>query len=367
MHCPHSQGKGAMAGKQSNFWGLRTVGYGSGVLALGAIAAALAALPAPSLANSLMEQLTIQQNSGTRGPARDQADQYMRLGQTEGAKGNWPAAIAAWQQAQQLYQAIGDMDGQGMAYSYLAAAYNRTAQPRAREDAMRRQLAVTRDQRDFTGQLYANNNLGRALAGRASGSPGAGTLFMEGMDVASSTRNQKGEYLTAQNMAWLANSLEQPDLTIRRYEYAFLPANQWYANPNSYAMKLGDRGAQRIDQARFYMGTRFTQVGDRFAAQAGNAPLQFQTLDNQVVAYQAMGRYDLMTDTLEERLALARAVGDPQEELATLTALGQTNLNVGRTVLAQRYYGQALVVAERLNDQQQAGVLRERLATFTAP
>lgn len=347
---------------------LRTARWAAGAIALSSLAAALAALPTlPAGASDLNQQLTVRLNSGTRSPERDEADRLMAVGQAQAVSGNWSGAIAAWRQAQLLYQRIGDMDGQGVAYSYLVSAYNQTGQPHAREDAMRRQLAVARDQRDFTGQLYANNNLGRALAPRASGTPGAGTLFMEGMDVASSVRNQRGEYLAARNMTWLANSLDQPDLTMRRYEYAFLPPSQWFANPDSFGTQLQARGEQRLTEDRFYMATRFSGAADNLASRAGNVPLQFQAIDDRVVAYRAMGRYDLATDSLEDRLQLARAIANPQEELATLAALGEMNLDVGRTVLAQRYYSQALVVAERLNDSEQTNALRERLASFTSP
>lgn len=158
------------------------------------------------------------------------------------------------------------MDGQGIAYDYLATLHNRMGHTAAAEDALRRRLAVARDQRDFTGQIYANNALGRVLAPRANGSPAAGSLFMEGMDVAASVRHQRGESLAAQNITWLANSLDQPDLTIRRYEFAFLPADQWYANPTSYGWKLNDRGAQRLDDRRYYMATRFNSTANTLAA-----------------------------------------------------------------------------------------------------
>lgn len=77
-----------------------------------------------------------------------------------------------------------------------------------------------------------------------------------------------------------------------------------------------------------------------------------------------MGRFDLATDSLEERLLLAQSLNNPQEEMATLALLGELNQDVGRTTLAQRYYEQAIVVAEKLNDSDQTSLLRERLASF---
>lgn len=331
----------------------------------GAIAFSSFLMPSVSQAQDLNQQLTVRLNSGTHSPARNEADRLLQLGSTQSANGDLPSAIASWQRAQLLYQQIGDMDGQGLAYNYLVLAYNQTGQTRAREDAMRRQLAVARDQRDFTGQIYASNNLGRALAPRLEGgSTAAGEMFVEGMTVASGIRNRQGEYLTARNMTWLANSLDQPDLLTRRYEVAFLPPNQWTANPVSYGVKLNAQGERRLNEQRYYMATRFNTVADTLGERANSPSIQFRAIDDLVVAYRAMGRYDLATDSLDDRLQLARSLNSPREELATLALLGEINQDVGRTELAQRYYEQALVVAQQVNDPRLTTIFRERLAGF---
>jgi tetratricopeptide (TPR) repeat protein len=326
-----------------------------------------ALVPVTASASDLNRQLTIHLNSGSRSTARDEADRLTQWGQSQAAQGDWARAIGSWQRALQLYQTLGDMDAQGMIYGYLASAYAQTGQPRATEDALRRQLAVTRDQRDFSSQVYANNNLGRALAPRSGGSPGAGTLFVEGMEVAGSLRHHSGERLTAKNITWLANSLDQPDLTMRNYEVAFLPSEQWYANPVSYATQLNDRGEGNLQQRRYYMASRLHGVADSLASRSGDAANQFRAIDDLVIAFRAMGRYDRATDVLGDRLLLAQRTGNVREELASLTALGTVNQEVGRIELAQGYYERAIAVADQLSDAQQASVLRERLASFQAP
>lgn len=334
----------------------------AGAIAVLSLLAMAALWPTQAQAQSLNQQLTIYLNSGSRSPERDTADQLMGVGKAHADAGNWDGAVVSWQQAQQLYQRIGDMDGQGLAFNYLAIAYANQGLPRATEDALRRQLAVSRDQRDFNTQIYANNNLGHALAPRASGSPAAGSLFIEGMDVASSVRNHRGEAFTAKNMIWLANSLDQPELNARRYEMAFLPPSQWVANPISYGVKLGQQGDRRMAEQRYYMATRFYNVTETLA-QVGNSPaLQLAAIDRLVKAYRIMGRYDLARDTLDDRLRVVQKLGRPQEELATLITQGELNQEIGRSLVAQKYYEQALAVAERLNNRGQADLIRERLA-----
>ncbi len=333
------------------------------VLPFAAIALLCWQIP-PAAAGDLNQQLTIPLNNGTHSPARDSADRLMGLGKAQQMEGDLTGAIASWRQAIRLYQQIGDMDAQGVVYGALASAYDQLDQPRAREDSLRRRLAVARDQRDFTGQIAGLNNLGRTLAARPSGTPGAGELLTEGMEVAASVRSQTGERLTAINMEWLANSLDEPDQHTRRYEVAFLPPSQWYANPISFGSKLSDRGTVRLAEQRYYMATRLNQVATDLAAMGSDANLQLQIMDHQVMALRAMGRYDLARNVLGDRLLVVRKLNDPREELATLATLGEINQEIGRITLAQIYYEQALVVAERLNDPQQAGVLKERLASF---
>lgn len=336
----------------------------AGAIAVLSLLSAAVLWPTQAQAQSLNQQLTIYLNSGNRSPERDTADQLMGVGKAHADIGNWEGAIASWQQAQQLYQKIGDMDGQGLAFNYLAVAYANQGLPRATEDALRRNLAVSRDQRDFNTQIYANNNLGRALAPRASGSVAAGSLFMEGMDVASSVRSHRGEPFTAKNMLWLANSLNQPELFTRQYEMAFLPPSQWVANPISYGIKLGQHGDRRMAEQRYYMATRFYDVTETLA-KAGNSPtLQLAALDRLVKAYRIMGRYDLARDALDERLRVVKKLARPQEELATLMVQGELNQEIGRNLVAQKYYEQALAVAERLDNRRQADLIRRRLVNL---
>ncbi len=331
------------------------------------LAGAIATMTDPAHAADLTEQFTTKLNQGTRSNARDQADRWLQQGRSEAAAGNLSEAILSWRKAQLWYEELKDMDGQAIAFGYLAAAYQELGHTAAQEDALRRQLAVTRDQRNFNGQIVPNNDLGRLLARREMGTPAAGELFMEGMDVASSTRNQAGEVLTARNMSWLANSLDEPEPQTRHLEEHMVPVAQWVANPISLSAKLGDRATTRYTQQRYYMATRFEAPAYRLAQAAGSPEMQYATIANLVANYRRMGRYDLARDWLDERLQLARSLNDPQEELATLTALGDLNLDVQRTALAQRYFEQALVVAEQLDDAQQTGLIRERLAGFEQP
>ena len=226
---------------------------------------------------------------------------------------------------------------------------------------------MTRDQRDLNGQVIANNALGRVLAPRPGGTAAAGELFMEAMDVASSMRHLEGDRLTAKNMTWLANSLDQPEQTARQLERATLPPSQWYADPISLGLHLNQRGEERLNQQRYYMATRFNTVAEHMGGTGDNARLQFLAMDDLVLAYRAMGRYDLARDWLDQRLALARSLNDSQEELFTLTTLGEINLEIGRATTAQRYFEQALTLAEQLNDSEQSDTLRERLAGFEQP
>lgn len=336
----------------------------AGAIAVLSLLTAAVLVPTKAQAQSLNQQLTIYLNSGSRSPERDTADQLMGVGKAHADVGDWDGAIVSWQQAQQLYQKIGDMDGQGLAFNYLAIAYAHQGLPRATEDALRRNLAVSRDQRDFNTQIYANGNLGRALAPRGGGSPAAGSLFIEGMDVASSVRNHRGETYTAKNMIWLANSLDQTELNTRLYETAFLPPSEWVANPISYGIKSGQHGDLRMAEQRYYMATRFYDVTDTLAKAGNSSSLQLAALDRLVRAYRIMGRYDLARDVLDDRLQVVQKLGRPQEELATLMSQGELNQEIGRNLVAQKYYEQALAVAEHLDNKQQADLIRQRLVNL---
>ena len=154
-------------------------------------------------ANELRTQLDIRPNNRTEGLPRDAADQLMRLGGSQQAAGDYQDAINSWTQALEIYHEIGDLAALGMVYDYIGLTYGRLGRYLEAEDALRRRLAVARDNADFQGQVFGWNNLGSIFIQR--GNVGlAQTAFTEALTIARSLNSYQGIGLSLSNLALAA-------------------------------------------------------------------------------------------------------------------------------------------------------------------
>jgi tetratricopeptide (TPR) repeat protein len=110
---------------------------------------------AVSLNDPLTEQLNIPPfNNGTAGETRDEADRLVRLGGQQERQGQLSKAIDSWWQAIALYHSIGDVKAQGLTYDFLGLTYAQLGRFTEAEDALRRRLAIARDNQDLQGHFW---------------------------------------------------------------------------------------------------------------------------------------------------------------------------------------------------------------------
>ncbi|HEY9656148.1 MAG TPA: tetratricopeptide repeat protein, partial [Crinalium sp.] len=167
-------------------------------------------------AAELNQQLNVQLNNGTQGASRNEADRLLQLGKDQELDGSLADAVQSWQQALKLYQTLVDRPGEALAYGYLGLAYSRMGRPNEAEDALRRQLAIARDEQDFQGQVYALNSLGRVLAKRG-GIQSAASLFNEALAIATNIKSADGAALSHDSLGLLAVSLGNPSRAMEEY------------------------------------------------------------------------------------------------------------------------------------------------------
>lgn len=327
-----------------------------GIGLLGAIATLTTLTPQAMATPDLQQQLAIPLNNGTRGNARDEADRLTQLGRRLASISLLGEAVTTWQQALKLYQDINDTEAMGVVYGHLATAYHDMARYRESEDAMRRQLGATRTRRDFQGQIYAVNNLGRALAPRERGMPGAEELFTEGLVVSTSIPDYDGRAVTYDSKGQLA--LRQGN---------FEQAEQYFAlglAPNRSASAINGMGAVYQAQQEYDRAMRTYQIAMRIAETNGDVTNQFRAMDGMIATLNDSKQYTKSAEMLGRRLDMALAQNNTREEMLSLRYLGQFHQWAGNYPIAKRYYQEALTVASQLDDSLQAGQLRVRLASF---
>ncbi|NJL86119.1 MAG: tetratricopeptide repeat protein [Leptolyngbyaceae cyanobacterium SM1_1_3] len=329
-----------------------------------AILAGMLVASGPVRAVEIDEQLAIPAFNGTEGPARDIADQLVRLGSQQQLEGSYEQAINSWFQAIAIYQDLQDFSGMGLAYDYIGLAYARLGRFEAAEDALRRRLAVARDNADLQGQIFGWNNLGslflqRGYLGTARES------FDQALTVAQSVRNFQGIGLSLSNLALIERSSGNLPEAAKLYESA---ANYRYQGNDliGEANTLNSLGDVFLALEEDSSAVGAYRLALRSAREIGDRPLQLRALDGLFTIYLARGDRRDLTEVLDARVALTldgslEGSSDRPQQLITYRQLGQYYEDLGRFITAQEYYTQALAIARSLEEKQQEVFLTNSL------
>ena len=98
-------------------------------------------------------------NSSVGKSSRNVADRLLRKGRQQLSQGFPEKTLKLSLAALEIYHSLGDLKAQGSAYDLLANTYLQLRDNKNAEDAIRRQLAIARDNQDFQNQIFALNNL----------------------------------------------------------------------------------------------------------------------------------------------------------------------------------------------------------------
>ncbi len=304
--------------------------------------------PPGMIAASLEEQLDIQPFDATQGPARDVADQWMQLGNQKLATGDYRQAIAAWEEAVDIYYALGDNQGLGQAYSLIGSTYAQLGEERKAEKAFRQRIATARDSNDLIGVSFGLNNLGTLYVNRGRLAE-AQAIFAQALQPAQLAEDNRTIGLSLSNLGLVALEQENFDAAAELLEaatnYRYL-AGDYLGEANS-SNTLGDvylalgRDSNAIGAYR---------VALRAGADAGDQALQIRAIDGLLGIYFDREEWTTVQDYLQLRSNLTLGDGEPDMQTAiTLRWLGDYYYAQGDVVTAEQLYSQGLGLARALD------------------
>ncbi|NJN32405.1 MAG: tetratricopeptide repeat protein [Synechococcales cyanobacterium RM1_1_8] len=173
------------------------------------------------LVPSLEQQLEARINNGTRGETRDRADLFMAEANGQLRRGAPTQAIALWEQAYDFYRQANDETGMGRALDLIGLTQGELGQLAPAEDALRRRLAIARDQNDYRGQIFALNNVGTLLLRRGF-APQAERSFQEAERIARDVADIDGQGISLSNLGLAAARQGQHGRAVKQLEQALV-------------------------------------------------------------------------------------------------------------------------------------------------
>ena len=315
---------------------------------------------------SLERQLDIRPFNGAgEAPMRSQreaADRLLRLGDQQVAYGRPDQAIASWTEALALYAELDDTVALGQTYDMIGLTYAELGQFDEAQAALRRRLAIARDNQDFRGQVLGWNNLGTVLM-QAGNYPAARRAFEDALQVARDTGDPEGLGLSLSNLGLVSMATGDYVAAIQFYEEA-TSLRQRGGNPVGAANTWNNLGDAYRATGQYWRSTIAHRMALAIGREQDNRAVRLRALDGLIASHRANGEPQPVSGFLAERALLTQDGSDPQEALVTLRSLGEFYEADGDLETAQRFYQQALGLAEQLNQTQVAAQLRYRLSNL---
>ncbi|MEM6251756.1 MAG: tetratricopeptide repeat protein [Cyanobacteria bacterium P01_D01_bin.156] len=328
---------------------------------------ALIGMPGAYARESLDQQLRQPVDRAGINQRRDVADQLLRLGERQSAEGDYTSAIKAWGRAADLYYDIGDAASMERAYGNIGRAYGQLGDFSGAETAVRRQLAIARDNQNFNTQVFAWNALG-TLQLQQGAVESATQAYEEALNIAYSINSNEGIGLSLSNLGLLSAAQGDYAAAIDYYEvagdYRIRSAN--IAGRANTGNNLGDAYVAS-GQPKKAIGPYLVALS--YARESENVAAQLQSIDGLIDVYMGELDWSQVRRYLDERIALTFNTSDDSVDnirarLLTYKRLGEFYEATGERALAKEQYEWAYALARSLDQTALKAELFNRLLRF---
>ncbi|NEQ49052.1 MAG: tetratricopeptide repeat protein [Leptolyngbya sp. SIO3F4] len=335
----------------------RVVHFGYGLVLM-----LLVGMPVAYSQDSLDDQLRQPVNRELLNQQRDVADQLLRLGNRQADQKDYVSALRAWRRAVEIYFEIGDASSMEQVYGNIASAHAELGDYSQAETAVRRQLAIARDNQSFSTQIFAWNALG-TLRLQQGAILSATQAYEEALNIAYSIEDAEGVGLSLSNLGLLASIQGDYAAAIDYYEVAGnyrIRAGNLIGRANT-SNNLGDAYLAQGQQGKAIGAYRLALS---YGRDTGDTTAQLQAIDGLLDVYTGLSDWDQVRVYLDERIALTLNAGDDWGRLITFKRLGEFYEAVGELTLARDQYQQAYELALSLQQTNLEVELFNRLLSF---
>jgi CHAT domain-containing protein len=245
---------------------------------------------------------------------KTEADRLLRQGSQQFQTGQLRAALNSGQQALQIYRALKNRQGEGVALGNLGNFYNSLGNSAKAIEYSQQSLAIARSIKDRRVEGNALVNLGKA-------------------------------YLVLGNYA-KAIEYSQLSLAIARE----LNNRQWEG------ATLGNLGKAYLVLGNYAKAIEYSQLSLAIARELNNRQWEVGTLGNLADAYRFQGNYAKAIEYGQQSLAIARSIKDRRVEGIELAHLAVVYLYLGNYAKAIEYGQQSLAIARSIKNRQVEGI-----------
>ncbi|MEG4078560.1 CHAT domain-containing tetratricopeptide repeat protein [Microcoleus sp. Pol8_D6] len=285
-----------------------------------------------------------------------EADRLIQQGLQQYQTGQFPAVLNSWQQALQIYRAIKNRQGEGVALGNLGAVYINLGDYAKGIEYTQQSLAIVREIKDRQGEGRVLGFLGAAY-GALSNYAKTIEYAQQSLAIAGSLKDRYGEGFALSNLVRAYRSLGN-------YVKAIKYSQQWLAIARSIKDRkgegnaLGNLGKAYSSLGNYAKAIEYAQQSLAIARSIKDRQGEGEALGNLGNAYSSLGNYAKAIEYTQQWLAIARSIKDRKGEAGALGNLGGTYHSLGNSAKAIEYLQQSLAIARSIKDRQgEAGLL----------
>jgi tetratricopeptide (TPR) repeat protein len=295
---------------------------------------------------SCQQALNIYQEIGNR---QGEANSLGNLGNALNSLGQYQQAIEHYQQSLAIEQEIGNRDGKASSLNNLGTIFYSLGQYQKAIEHHQQCLAIMREKGDHRGQAASLNNLGIAFHSLGQYQE-AIKYHQQSLAIKEEGGDRHGQASSLNNLGIAFYSLGQYQKAIEYYQQTLTLARE-IGSRHWEATSLGNLGVAFRTLGQYKVAIEYLQQTLTLAREIGD-------LKGEVIAWQNLGdafcslkEYPLTIKLYQKSLDMARKIGNAQGEATSLGSLGMPLYFLGQYQEAIEYHKQSLTIKRKIGDR----------------
>jgi tetratricopeptide (TPR) repeat protein len=288
-----------------------------------------------------------------------EAEGLLQNGVQQLNQGQFPEALATFQQALTRFREIGDRSGEGKTLNNLGSVYDNLGQYPKAIEFYQQALAIIREVRNHAVEGTILSNLG-SVYDNLGQYPKAIEFYQQALAMIQEVGDKSGEGTILNNLGLVYDNLGQYPKAIEFYQQALFIHRELGSRAEE-GTTLGNLGGVYDILGQYPQAIEFYQQALAIAQEVGNKSGEGTTLNNLGLVYNHLGQYPQAIEFYQQALFIIREVGTRAEEGTTLNNLGLVYDNLGQYPQAIEFYQQALSIRREVGDRVGEGITLNNL------
>ncbi|MGC1525593.1 MAG: CHAT domain-containing protein [Phormidesmis sp.] len=291
-----------------------------------------------------------------------EADRLLQQGTQQSSISQFREAMDSWQEALEIYQAIGDRAGEGQALRNLGFVHRNLGQYQQAADFHWQALVITREISDRVGEGQALGNLGVVYRNLARYQQ-AIDLHERALVIIREIGDRAGESKTLGNLGVVYRNLGRYQQAIKLYEQVLVITRE-IGDRAREGKTLGNLGIVYDNLGQYQQAIKLYEQALVITREIGDRAGEGRALGNLGIAYNNLGQYQQAVNLYEQQLVITHEIGDRAGEGRALGNLGIAYNNLGQYQQAINLYEQQLVITREIGDRAGEGRALGNLASL---